>query len=249
MYCRGCGYALIGLPSNRCPECGRDFDPDNSRTFVVRPRRVVLRKIVIIVLVFSCLTALVFASYFGYLAWQVHQEAKAIQMLEVNGWKVDTYDTRPPWAKFIFRRHGTWLWRRALSVWVNPQNNVAQSMAAVADLKSLGNLYLHRAPVSDKDLAKIKDLTTLSVLYLGDQITDAGLAQLKRLPALHALDLTCPHVTDEGLAQLKSLASLQLLILCNTCVTGAGVADFKKGLPSCKVVVRSTIRPTSDPAN
>jgi hypothetical protein len=24
-HCRGCGYCLIGLPSNRCPECGRTF--------------------------------------------------------------------------------------------------------------------------------------------------------------------------------------------------------------------------------
>ncbi len=25
--CFGCGYLLIGLPSNRCPECGLEFDP------------------------------------------------------------------------------------------------------------------------------------------------------------------------------------------------------------------------------
>ncbi len=25
--CFGCGYLLIGLPTNRCPECGREFDP------------------------------------------------------------------------------------------------------------------------------------------------------------------------------------------------------------------------------
>jgi len=25
-YCPGCGYCLIGVPVDRCPECGRDFD-------------------------------------------------------------------------------------------------------------------------------------------------------------------------------------------------------------------------------
>ena len=25
--CFGCGYLVIGLPTNRCPECGREFDP------------------------------------------------------------------------------------------------------------------------------------------------------------------------------------------------------------------------------
>src|SRR3954469_11977685 len=30
--CIGCGYALIGLTQNRCPECGREFDPHNPLT-------------------------------------------------------------------------------------------------------------------------------------------------------------------------------------------------------------------------
>jgi len=34
MRCLGCGYDLRGLPENRCPECGRAFDPDDSTTFL-----------------------------------------------------------------------------------------------------------------------------------------------------------------------------------------------------------------------
>lgn len=30
--CIACGYALRGLPSCRCPECGQSFDADNPRT-------------------------------------------------------------------------------------------------------------------------------------------------------------------------------------------------------------------------
>jgi rubrerythrin len=26
MFCRQCGYQLVGLSENRCPECGRAFD-------------------------------------------------------------------------------------------------------------------------------------------------------------------------------------------------------------------------------
>ena len=36
MSCLDCGYDLRGLPENRCPECGRAFDPSNSATFLCR---------------------------------------------------------------------------------------------------------------------------------------------------------------------------------------------------------------------
>ncbi len=32
-FCLFCGYALRGLPSGICPECGRAFDPANPKTF------------------------------------------------------------------------------------------------------------------------------------------------------------------------------------------------------------------------
>jgi hypothetical protein len=32
-YCIGCGYILDHLPEPRCPECGREFDPEDLRSF------------------------------------------------------------------------------------------------------------------------------------------------------------------------------------------------------------------------
>ncbi len=32
-FCLKCGYVLDGLPENRCPECGRGFDPQKSDTW------------------------------------------------------------------------------------------------------------------------------------------------------------------------------------------------------------------------
>lgn len=34
--CLGCDYLLHGLPENRCPECGRPFDPARPETMAVR---------------------------------------------------------------------------------------------------------------------------------------------------------------------------------------------------------------------
>jgi hypothetical protein len=36
MWCKTCGYALDGLSVQRCPECGREFDLTNRRSFARR---------------------------------------------------------------------------------------------------------------------------------------------------------------------------------------------------------------------
>ncbi len=39
MYCLDCDYPLDQLSSDRCPECGREFNPDDPSTFRVRLSR------------------------------------------------------------------------------------------------------------------------------------------------------------------------------------------------------------------
>jgi len=249
LFCRGCGYALIGLPGNRCPECGRDFDPANPHTFLTHPRRVALRRIIRIVLVLLCL-ALAPGGYVGYLAWQVHREAKAIQILETNGALPITYDdTTPPWAKVILRGHAAWLWKRAETVqmfqfvgipdsrpWTSPGvyfapcKNVPQCLAAVANLKSLRDLNLFDLDkaLTDNDLRQLRGLTSLQKLNLaGTGITDAGLAQLKGLTALRELYLDDTQVNGIGLAHLLGLPALREIHLDNTPVGDAGLAQLK----------------------
>jgi hypothetical protein len=37
MFCLNCAYCLHGLSEQRCPECGRQFDPEKPATFSIRP--------------------------------------------------------------------------------------------------------------------------------------------------------------------------------------------------------------------
>jgi hypothetical protein len=39
MYCRSCGYMLIGLTEMRCPECSLKFDPEDVLSFRRYPRK------------------------------------------------------------------------------------------------------------------------------------------------------------------------------------------------------------------
>lgn len=46
--CIDCGYILDGLPSNRCPECGRSFDLNDSSNFAVgRPKGIEAARLVL----------------------------------------------------------------------------------------------------------------------------------------------------------------------------------------------------------
>ena len=39
MRCLSCRYNLCELAENRCPECGRVFDPEDAQTFYTPPNR------------------------------------------------------------------------------------------------------------------------------------------------------------------------------------------------------------------
>ena len=39
MRCLSCNYDLRNLPEHRCPECGREFDPNDASTFLSEPVR------------------------------------------------------------------------------------------------------------------------------------------------------------------------------------------------------------------
>lgn len=83
-------------------------------------------------------------------------------------------------------------------------------------------------PISDDDLAKLKGLSRLRTLELGDTpITDAGLAQLAELTGLCTLCLTATRITDAGLVHLKALTNLQELELLRTEITDAGLANLR----------------------
>ena len=68
------------------------------------------------------------------------------------------------------------------------------------------------------------------------QISDAGLADIKGLTSLEALNLnSCRQVTDAGLVHLKGLTNLEDLDLGETKVTDAGLAAMQQTLPNCKI--------------
>ena len=229
MFCRKCGYALVGLSSNRCPECGRDFDPAKPKSFLAHPPRVWFRGIVRIVVVLFCLS-LPLDAYVGYLDWRVHVERKAINFLEQQTISVELYDTTPDWLKAITEGRWAWLWKRAKSVNLHGNGNNyhhTQIMLAVGDLKSLETLKVIYFPLIDVDLKPIGGLTGLRGLdFTGTEITDAGLGEIRHLKRLQWLDLRGTKITDAGLAQIINLSELRTLRIGSEQITDAGLAQL-----------------------
>jgi len=69
MRCLDCDYQLVRLTQNRCPECGREFDPRDPNTFAGRRKQINVES-----LWFACvLVMVIFLLAFAllvYTAWR-----------------------------------------------------------------------------------------------------------------------------------------------------------------------------------
>ena len=106
-------------------------------------------------------------------------------------------------------------------------------------VKGLTNLQLLFLPdqITDAGMEHLKNLTNVTNLGLeGTQVTDAGLEHLKGLTNLSfLLGLSGTKITDAGLEHLKGLKKLKYVSLQNTKVSQEGVDKLKKALPKCKI--------------
>jgi hypothetical protein len=86
-------------------------------------------------------------------------------------------------------------------------------------------LALQKKSATDTDLARIAHLTGLRDLYCSKShaVTDAGLAHLRGLTRLRALDLYSSAVSDAGLIHLAGMVDLRHLHLGATRVKGSGL--------------------------
>ena len=115
----------------------------------------------------------------------------------------------------------------------------AGGLRAVGGLTALTYLNLRFCNVTVAVLRELRDLTSLSTLYLHgcSLITDVGVRELRGLTALKTLYLNhCTHVTDVGLRHLTSLTGLSELYLDNTSTTQAGRNALKAARPALFII-------------
>src|SRR5206468_149483 len=139
-----------GLPSPRCPECGRTFNPSDPRTFARHPPRVRLRRRLRAAAFIVATLLLLIAIPIAWLWWGWHNEQTEMALLRaIGGTNSGTRSIGPPWARARLGR-----------------------FAFILDRVSLVRLYRHRR--TDAGLEHVARLKYLQSLDLtGSNVTDS----------------------------------------------------------------------------
>lgn len=118
---------------------------------------------------------------------------------------------------------------------------VDDSLEKLAASRTLRQLTLLRATVTDARAASIAKIRSLRVLALSyTPITDGALAHVAALPQLATLELINTRITDDGVKALSQTKSLAVLDLTDT-ATGDAALDALLDLPKLvSLVLRGT---------
>jgi len=260
-FCKGCGYALVGLESRVCPECGRGFDPGNRRTFATRPARGWVwrwgRRVLAVVL----LLVLTAGAGVGWLWWGWHAEQPTIARLRALHQQFTVAPIGPERLRWVLGERWSYLAERVDAVYLEGLKaadfepldlrhlsriqmlrlyhcEVSNStLSRLVRLKRLQNLSLMDIKIQQPDLAFLEELPVLSSLGLaGGWVDQAGLKHVGRLKNLKLLNLDVDGMKDADLQPLQGLSSLKQLALRGNPISDAGLAHLQ-GLKSLRVLL------------
>ena len=131
-----------------------------------------------------------------------------------------------------------------------PSQITDSSLAELASLtegfENLTEINATGSPVTDGGLANLKKLPALKQLTLeGTKVGDAGAQHLAQVPALEVLVLNSTLITDSGVAALTSLPRLKRLELMKCSLTPAGFAAIGQ-MPALEAIVLNNTAGVTD---
>src|SRR5689334_14463971 len=113
---------------------------------------------------------------------------------------------------------------------VTTEPSLAEQLTAIRN-GSTDIVLIESMPLSDQDLALIRDVPGLRVLQLDhadNKLTDAGMTEIAKLTQLEHLRIRGGSIGDEGLKTLSTMPNLRMLNLPQGKFTDAGLAQLKQ---------------------
>lgn len=234
IFCRSCGYDLRSLSENRCPECGREFDPGEKRTYDLKPRRSALTRWIWRIGILSLLT-LIAAGCLITWTWRGWEDDQQVY-LRLKKYGIVRKELAPmPVVEHLLPQRWQYLRTRVWSVCVDSKSMTDQDWQAVQQLSHVRDGRFGRIPSSDAAIRCIDSLKDLTLLNIGgENINDQKLAQfIQSMPKLETLSLSCNNITDAGIAAIAKSKSLRRLTLYNCDISANGLMSLTE-LPSLR---------------
>ncbi len=251
-FCRGCGYALFGLESRNCPECGRGFDPGDARTYSRRPPRGAVwrwgRRVLVLLLIIS-LPVGIGLEWLGY-GWRSEQGTLA--QLRILGAGLSIQRMGPRGLSTVMGSRLGYLLDRADWVAISslPEEKMdtlelqslgrlesltlyscgvtEKNLGGIGRIRTLRGLMICGGPRGGSDLAFVEGLIELRLLDLSLwSISGAGMQRIARLKHLKNLALSSCGLKDGDLKPLEGLTDLEQLDLQGNPITDAGLEHLK----------------------
>jgi hypothetical protein len=234
-YCKRCGYSLRGLEGGKCPECGREFDLSDRRSFARRPPRPWVLKWTRRVLLLVLCLSLGVASVPGWYWWRWHSEQKLIEQLKRTGGRILVKRYPAQGLENYLPERWAFLRDHAYDVRVHRLSAEQMDGINVRWLSQVEWLEFWDCHVDDKVLAQFAGFKKLEHLNVFENPLNGSGFEHAACGGLSSLDLRGTHVNDGALAHLAKLTSLRTLDLRFTGVTDAGMEEVAK-LPSLKLL-------------
>jgi hypothetical protein len=186
----------------------------------------------------------------GMISTDQHKEARVlVKIKEINDGTIaklkaypqiggiETFDSRQCTEKgFTTLADFPHLWQLKIG-----QNRLTdKTLAVIVECKELRLFFAEQGQVTDSGLANLKKLTRLEALDLSGNraITDAGMVHIKALERLEILYLGDTQLTDKGLFELSGLEGLRTLNVAKTKVTADAAMKFVDLMPNLRAVRR-----------
>jgi hypothetical protein len=235
IFCRSCGYDLRSLSKNRCPECGREFDPGERRTYDLKPRRTTLTRWIWRISIVTFLTLITAAALITQTWRGWNHDQQAYDRLKHYG--IVRKELAPmPVVEHLLPEHFQYLRTRVWSVCLGCRNLNSGDWDAMQQMEYLREGRFGSLP-SAESLRRVEALHGLTELHIGGlNVNDELLLHLPQtMPRLQGLWLSGNTVTDAGIAALAKSKSLQELRLFNSNISDIGLMSLAQ-IPSLKSV-------------